>query len=275
MVSPQRRKGRREKPRSPCLPAGRCVSAVNMCPMIELKNLTKRFGHVIAVRGLTLSVPEGEIFGFIGPNGAGKTTTLRMMGGVLLPTEGSVIIDGIDLTKEPERAKKRIGFIPDRPFLYEKLTGMEFLKFTADLYGVESHSFQGRAREILKQFSLDHWADELIESYSHGMKQRLIVSAALLHDPKVMIVDEPMVGLDPAGIRLIKAVFRDLAKRGITIFMSTHTLAVAEDVCDRIGIIHRGTLIAMGAIEDLRQRAQVREGDLEEVFMILTEGETV
>ena len=243
--------------------------------MIELKNLTKRFGHVIAVRGLTLSVPEGEIFGFIGPNGAGKTTTLRMMGGVLLPTEGSVIINGIDMTTEPEKAKKNIGFIPDRPFLYEKLTGMEFLKFTADLYGVESHSFQGRAREILKQFSLDHWADELIESYSHGMKQRLIVSAALLHDPKVMIVDEPMVGLDPAGIRLIKAVFRDLAKRGITIFMSTHTLAVAEDVCDRIGIIHRGTLIAMGAIGDLRQRAQVREGDLEEVFMILTEGESV
>jgi len=243
--------------------------------MIELKNLTKRFGHVIAVRGLTLSVPEGEIFGFIGPNGAGKTTTLRMMGGVLLPTEGSVIINGIDMTTDPEKAKKNIGFIPDRPFLYEKLTGMEFLRFTADLYGMKSHSFQGRTREILKQFSLDHWADELIESYSHGMKQRLIVSAALLHDPKVMIVDEPMVGLDPAGIRLIKAVFRDLAKRGITIFMSTHTLAVAEDVCDRIGIIHRGTLIAMGAIGDLRQRAQVREGDLEEVFMILTEGESV
>jgi ABC-2 type transport system ATP-binding protein len=243
--------------------------------MIELKNLIKRFGHVIAVNRLTLSVPEGEIFGFIGPNGAGKTTTLRLMGGVLLPTEGSVIIDGIDMAKEPEEAKRRIGFIPDRPFLYEKLTGMEFLRFTGDLYGMKNHSFQEKAREILKQFALDHWADELIESYSHGMKQRLIISAALLHDPKVIIVDEPMVGLDPAGIRMIKAVFRDLAKRGITIFMSTHTLAVAEDVCDRIGIIHRGTLIAMGAIGDLRQRAQVREGDLEEVFMILTEGETV
>ena len=246
-----------------------------MCPMIELKNLTKRYGHVIAVRGLTLSVPEGEIFGFIGPNGAGKTTTLRLMGGVLLPTEGSVIINGIDMTTEPEKAKKNIGFIPDRPFLYEKLTGMEFLRFTGDLYGMKNHSFQERAREILKQFALDHWADELIESYSHGMKQRLIISAALLHDPKVIIVDEPMVGLDPAGIRMMKGVFRSLAKGGTTIFMSTHTLGVAEDVCDRIGIIHRGTLIAMGAIEDLRQRAQVREGDLEEVFMILTEGETV
>jgi ABC-2 type transport system ATP-binding protein len=243
--------------------------------MIELKNLTRRFGHIIAVNRLTLSVPEGEIFGFIGPNGAGKTTTLRLMGGVLLPTEGSVIIDGIDLAEEPEEAKRRIGFIPDRPFLYEKLTGMEFLRFTGDLYGMENHLFQERAREILQQFSLDHWADELIESYSHGMKQRLIISAALLHDPKVIIVDEPMVGLDPAGIRMIKAVFRSLAKGGTTIFMSTHTLGVAEDVCDRIGIIHRGTLIAMGAIEDLRQRAQVREGDLEEVFMILTEGESV
>ena len=243
--------------------------------MIELKNLTKRFGHVIAVNRLTLSVPEGGIFGFIGPNGAGKTTTLRLMGGVLLPTEGSVIIDGIDMAKEPEEAKRRIGFIPDRPFLYEKLTGMEFLRFTGDLYGMKNHSFQEKAREILKQFALDHWADELIESYSHGMKQRLIISAALLHDPKVIIVDEPMVGLDPAGVRMMKAVFRSLAKGGTTIFMSTHTLNVAEDVCDRIGIIHRGTLIAMGAIEDLRQRAQVREGDLEEVFMILTEGETV
>jgi ABC-2 type transport system ATP-binding protein len=246
-----------------------------MDKMIELKNLTKRFGHVIAVNRLTLSVPEGEIFGFIGPNGAGKTTTLRLMGGVLLPTEGSVIIDGIDMAKEPEEAKRRIGFIPDRPFLYEKLTGMEFLRFTGDLYGMKNHSFQEKAREILKQFALDHWTDELIESYSHGMKQRLIISAALLHDPKVIIVDEPMVGLDPAGVRMMKAVFRSLAKGGTTIFMSTHTLGVAEDVCDRIGIIHRGTLIAMGAIADLRQRAQVREGDLEEVFMILTEGETV
>jgi len=243
--------------------------------MIELRNLTKKFGHIVAVSRLTLSVPKGEIFGFIGPNGAGKTTTLRLMGGVLLPSEGSVIIDGIDMAKEPEEAKKRIGFIPDRPFLYEKLTGMEFLRFIGDLYSMKDDSFQEKAGEILKQFALDHWADELIESYSHGMKQRLIISAALLHDPKVIIVDEPMVGLDPAGVRMMKAVFRSLAKGGTTIFMSTHTLGVAEDVCDRIGVIHRGTLIAMGAIEDLRQRAQVREGDLEEVFMILTEGESV
>ena len=243
--------------------------------MIELKNLTKRFGDVVAVHRLNLSVSGGEIFGFIGPNGAGKTTTLRMMGGVLAPTEGSVFIDGIDMAEEPERAKERIGFIPDRPFLYEKLTGIEFLRFTADLYGIEDGEFKEKAEKTLKQFSLDHWADELIESYSHGMKQRLILSAALLHDPKVIVVDEPMVGLDPAGTRMVKNLLRKLAKEGTAIFMSTHTLGVAEDVCDRIGIIHKGHLIATGTIEELMSRAQVREGDLEEVFMILTGGESV
>jgi len=243
--------------------------------MIELKNLTKRFGNIVAVNRLNLSVSEGEIFGFIGPNGAGKTTTLRMMGGVLAPTGGSVIIDGIDMEKEPEKAKKRIGFIPDRPFLYEKLTGMEFLRFTADLYGIEDGLFREKSEKILKQFSLYNWGDELIESYSHGMKQRLIISAALLHDPKVIVVDEPMVGLDPAGIRMVKDLFRSLAKEGTTVFMSTHTLAVAEDVCHRMGIIHKGSLIATGTIEELRLKAQVQEGDLEEVFLILTEGESV
>jgi ABC-2 type transport system ATP-binding protein len=243
--------------------------------MIELKNLTKQFGNIMAVNRLNLSVSGGEIFGFIGPNGAGKTTTLRMMGGVLAPTEGSVVIDGMNMADEPEEAKKRIGYIPDRPFLYEKLTGMEFMRFTADLYGVEKGVFDRKSEELLKQFSLSHWADELIESYSHGMKQRLVISAALLHDPKVIVVDEPMVGLDPAGIKMVKGLFRDLAKQGTTLFMSTHTLAVAEDVCDRIGIIHKGVLIATGTIEELRRRAQVREGDLEEVFLILTEGESI
>ena len=243
--------------------------------MIELKNLTKRFVNIVAVDRLTLSVTEGEIFGFIGPNGAGKTTTLRMMGGILAPTEGSVIIDGIDMTEEPEKAKRRIGFIPDRPYLYEKLTGMEFLRFTADLYGIGEGEFNEKSEKILKQFSLDHWSDELIESYSHGMKQRLIISAAILHDPKVIVVDEPMVGLDPAGTRMVKSLFRNLAQGGTTLFMSTHTLGIAQDVCDRIGIIHKGSLIATGTIEELMLRAQVKEGDLEEVFMILTEGESV
>jgi len=243
--------------------------------MIELKNLTKRFGDIVAVHRLNVSVSEGEIFGFIGPNGAGKTTTLRMMGGVLAPTEGCVIIDGIDMAQEPEKAKKQIGFIPDRPFLYEKLTGVEFLRFTADLYDIGDGEFREKSEKILTQFSLYHWRDELVESYSHGMKQRLIISAAILHDPKVIVVDEPMVGLDPAGSRMVKNLFRTLAKEGTTIFMSTHTLGMAEDVCDRIGIIHKGSLIATGTTEELMRRAQVREGDLEEVFMILTEGESV
>jgi ABC-2 type transport system ATP-binding protein len=243
--------------------------------MIELKDLTKHFGDVVAVNRLNLAVLKGEIFGFIGPNGAGKTTTLRMMGGVLAPTEGSVIIDGVNIVAEPERAKRKIGFIPDRPFLYEKLTGMEFMKFTADLFDLQKSLFDQKSEQILKQFSLYPWADELIESYSHGMKQRLIISAAILHDPMVIVVDEPMVGLDPAGMKMVKSLFRNLARKGTTIFMSTHTLTVAEDVCDRIGIIHKGNLIATGTTEELRLRARVQEGDLEEVFLILTEGESV
>ena len=243
--------------------------------MIELKNLTKRYGKTLAVDCLSLSVSRGEIFGFIGPNGAGKTTTIRMMGGVLAPTGGSVIIDGINMADDPESVKKRIGFIPDRPFLYEKLTGMEFMRFSADLYGVNERIFLEETPTLLKKFAIYDWAHELIESYSHGMKQRLIISAALLHDPTVIIVDEPMVGLDPAAIKMVKDVFRELAKRGKTIFMSTHTLAVAEDICDRIGIIHRGSLIATGTTGDLRRDAEGEGADLEEVFLILTEDQAV
>ncbi len=243
--------------------------------MIELKNLTKKFGNIVAVNRLNLSVSEGEIFGFIGPNGAGKTTTLRMMSGILAPTEGSVTIDGISVAGEPEAAKKRMGYIPDRPFLYEKLTGMEFLRFTADLFGVEDGLFREQSESLLNKFSLYDWRDELIESYSHGMKQRLIISATLLHDPKVLVIDEPMVGLDPAGIRMIKNLFRDLAKKGTTLFMSTHTLSVAEDLCDRIGVIHKGVLIATGTVEELKDSARIEEGDLEKVFLILTEGESL
>ncbi len=243
--------------------------------MIELKNLTKKFGSVVAVNQLNLSISEGEIFGFIGPNGAGKTTTLRMMSGILAPTEGSVMIDGINMARQPEKAKQRMGYIPDRPFLYEKLTGMEFLRFTADLFGVEDGLFKEKSESLLKKFSIYDWRDELIESYSHGMKQRLIISAALLHEPKALIIDEPMVGLDPAGIRMIKNLFRDLSEKGTTLFMSTHTLSVAEDVCDRIGVIHKGKLIAIGTVEDLKDSARVEEGDLEKVFLILTEGDSV
>jgi ABC-2 type transport system ATP-binding protein len=242
--------------------------------MIETTNLTKRYGRTLAVDNLNLSVEKGEIFGFIGPNGAGKTTTIRMMAGVLGPTEGGVKIGGIAMSQEPEAAKRIIGFIPDRPFLYEKLTGMEFLRFIADLYGFGDGLFREKAEGLLIQFSLYDWADQLIESYSHGMKQRLVIASALLHDPAVIIVDEPMVGLDPAGIRMVKDLLRALAERGTTIFMSTHTLEIAEDLCDRIGVIHRGRLVAMGTTGDLRGTACLREGDLEEVFLRLTGKET-
>ncbi|MDX2500600.1 MAG: ABC transporter ATP-binding protein [Deltaproteobacteria bacterium] len=238
--------------------------------MIELKFLTKKYGDYKAVDDFNLFVKKGEIFGFIGPNGAGKTTTIKMIGGILAPTAGSVTVAGIDIQKEPEKAKRKIGFIPDRPYLYEKLTGREFLKFTADLYGVPADIFNKKAQQNLEMFSLADWSDELIESYSHGMKQRLIMSAALLHDPEVIIVDEPMVGLDPMAIMMVKDLFQRLAHRGVTVFMSTHTLAVAEDICERIGVINKGHLIASGTTADLRRKANVTDADLERVFINLT-----
>ena len=239
--------------------------------MIELIGVAKHYGQHIAVHQLDLTVPRGELFGFIGPNGAGKTTTIRMIGGILAPTRGRIRIAGLDMARQPVAAKHKIGFIPDRPFLYEKLTAMEFMQFTADVYRVNHGRLHVRAMDLLERFALADWADELIESFSHGMKQRLIMCAALLHDPEVIVVDEPMVGLDPVAIRMVKDMFRDLATRGVTFFMSTHTLAVAEDICDRIGIIHRGQMIAQGNLEDLRRKVRGGAADLEAVFLNLTE----
>ena len=239
--------------------------------MIELIDLTKRYNDFPAVTGLNLVVRKGEIFGFIGPNGAGKTTTINMMGGVLAPTSGAVMICGINMQDHPKKAKGKIGYIPDRPYLYEKLTGVEFLKFIGDLYNVDEDTFLDKSREILRLFSLSEWANDLIESYSHGMKQRLVMAAALLHDPEVIIIDEPMVGLDPLVINMVKLLFKRLAKEGVTIFMSTHTLKVAEDICDRIGIIHKGSLVATGTAEDLKNDIQNKDADLEEIFIKLTE----
>jgi ABC-2 type transport system ATP-binding protein len=243
--------------------------------MIVLSDLTKRYGRTLAVDRLNVSIDKGEIFGFIGPNGAGKTTTIRMMVGVLAPTEGAVSIAGIDMAVDAVGAKRNIGFIPDRPFLYEKLTGMEFMRFSGDLYGAANSDFKEKAEGLLIRFSLYDWADHLIEAYSHGMKQRLVIATALLHDPLVIVVDEPMVGLDPAGIRMVKDLFRELASGGTTIFMSTHTLKIAEDLCDRIGVIHRGRLVAMGTTGDLRGTACLEKGDLEEVFLRLTGNENL
>ncbi|MDD5167193.1 MAG: ABC transporter ATP-binding protein [Syntrophales bacterium] len=239
--------------------------------MISLINLSKRYDRILAVDNLNIEVAQGEIYGFIGPNGAGKTTTIRMMGGLLVPSAGSIRIDDISMEKSPVEVKRRIGFIPDRPYLYEKLTGMEFLTFSGDLYGISKEDLETRSEALLKLFALHNWRHELIEAYSHGMKQRLIIAAALLHNPKVIIVDEPMVGLDPAAVKMVKDIFHNLAQNGKTIFMSTHTLSVAENLCDRIGVIHRGSLIAEGTLVELKERTDLREGDLEEVFIRLTE----
>ena len=237
--------------------------------MIELHDLTKRFKQVTAVDHLSLTVSPGEIFGFLGPNGAGKTTTIKMMAGTLRPTSGRVMIDGTDLLEHPAAAKQVIGFIPDRPFLYEKLTGLEFLHFMAGLYGLNGRSFSTRAEYLLELFELLDWRHELVESYSHGMKQRLIMSAALIHRPKVLVVDEPMVGLDPRGARLVGNIFRQLRDHGVSLFVSTHTLSIAAELCDRIGIILKGRLIVEGTVSELKANA----GTLEDAFLKLTGGE--
>jgi ABC-2 type transport system ATP-binding protein len=240
-------------------------------PVVELKNLSKRYSGVEAVKNVNLEVAHGEVFGFIGPNGAGKTTTIKMMCGLLAPDSGNVLINGIDMARSPERAKQCIGLIPDRPYLYEKLTATEFLRFTADLFGVAASDCDRRSRELLTLFSLADRAHELIESFSHGMKQRLIMASALLHKPPLMVVDEPMVGLDPRGIKMVRQLFRSLAADGTTIFMSTHTLKLAEDVCDRIAVIDRGTIRATGDMIELREAARIGKADLEQVFFQLTD----
>jgi ABC-2 type transport system ATP-binding protein len=237
--------------------------------MIRLSELTKDYGTTIAVNKLNLSVAAGEIYGFIGPNGAGKTTTIRMMGGILAPTSGNIIIGGMDMAKNPVEGKKMIGFVPDRPFLYEKLTGMEFLRFSADLYDVDRDIFPQKAKDLLQQFALWNWADELIEAYSHGMKQRLIIASALLHNPQILIIDEPMVGLDPEAVHMVKDILKELAADKRSIFISTHTLSMAEDLCHRIGLIHKGTLLAEGNLDELKRIAKLGEARLEEVFLTI------
>jgi ABC-2 type transport system ATP-binding protein len=238
--------------------------------VIRTVNLCKDYGGFRAVDQVNLAVKAGEIFGFLGPNGAGKTTTIRMLIGLLRPTSGQVFIDDHDLSKHPVEAKSVVGFIPDRPYLYEKLTGEEFLEFMAGLYGVNGSEVGKRITELLRFFDLTDWRRELIESYSHGMKQRLVMASALIHRPKAIIVDEPMVGLDPRGARLLKDAFKKLASEGVAIFMSTHTLEIAERMCDRLAIINEGRIIAEGSMEQLRGQAKAGErSDLEEIFLSL------
>ena len=243
--------------------------------MIRLQGVTKRYGDFTAIRPLDLHVPGGELFDFLGPNGAGKTTTIRMLAGVLRPSAGSIHIGGVDMLREPVRAKRQIGYIPDRPSIYEKLTGAEFLRFVSGLWGREGEEADRRARDLLRLFDLEAWQDTLIESYSHGMRQKLLISSALVHAPDVIIVDEPMVGLDPKGARQIKDLLRNFAAQGGTVFLSTHTLEVAEALCDRIAILHQGEIRALGTMEELRREAEAGAAGLEDIFLKLTGDEDV
>jgi ABC-2 type transport system ATP-binding protein len=242
-------------------------------PVISLEKISKNYRQHRAVIDLSLKVPAGEIYGFLGPNGAGKTTTIRMLAGALAPSSGRIFIGGFDLAKKPKEAKNLMGYIPDRPFLYEKLSGWEFLIFTAGLYRVPTKEAENRAEELLNVFELWDWRDELIDNYSHGMKQRLIMSGALLPKPRILVVDEPMVGLDPRGAKLVMDIFRRLAlEEGVAMFVSTHTMSLASRLCDRIGIIFKGRLKSEGTESELR--AQVgRAGDLEDLFLEMTSDE--
>ena len=242
--------------------------------MIRIINLRKQYGRLAAVDDLNIEVAPGEIFGFLGPNGAGKTTTIRVMMGILRASSGRVILGGHDVEQEPQQAKAIAGFIPDRPFIYEKLSGKEFLTFIAKLHRMESARLTRRIDELLEYFELANWQDELVEGFSHGMKQRLVLCAALVHEPRILIVDEPMVGLDPKGARTIKDLFRSLAKNGTTVFLSTHSISVAEEVCHRIGIIQKGHLIASGSMADIYRLTRGQDSNLEDVFLELTQQQT-
>jgi ABC-2 type transport system ATP-binding protein len=244
---------------------------VQVQQVIAIENLVKQYGRFTAVDGISLDVRPGEIHGFLGPNGAGKTTTMRMIAGLLKPTSGRIVVNGHNLETEPEAAKASLGFIPDRPFIYDKLTAGEFLRFHGGLYGLNGNVAE-RVKEMLDLFELSRWENELVESFSHGMKQRLVMSAAFLHRPQAVAVDEPMVGLDPRGARLIKDVFRRMSERGVAILMSTHTLEVAQEMSHRISIIQRGKIIAQGTVNDVRQLAGGGDAHLTEVFLKLTGG---
>jgi len=240
--------------------------------VIRLEGLGKTFGSYAAVSDLNLEVRPGEIFGFLGPNGAGKTTTVKMMAGLLKPSAGRVLINGLDLAADPIAAKRAMGLVPDEPFVYPKLTGAEYLRFVGELYGVPLDDMRKRVPELLEMFELAPWSGELLESYSHGMRQKLVLAGILLHDPKVLVLDEPMVGLDPKSGRLVKDIFIRLAERGTALFMCTHVLEIAEKLCHRIGIMIGGKMIACGTIDELHAQSNKEGRDLESIFLSLTGG---
>jgi ABC-2 type transport system ATP-binding protein len=238
--------------------------------VIDIRDVSKSYGPKVAVRDLTLHVPAGELFAFLGPNGAGKTTTIKLLCGLLFPSTGSVRVGGFDLATNGDQARGLISYVPDQPFLYEKLTGREFLQFTADLYAMPPARSREKIAEVIDLFHLDDFVDDLTERYSHGMRQRTVFAAALVHEPKLLIADEPTVGLDPKSIRELKTLLRQLAAEGMTVFLSTHTLDIAQELADRIGIIDHGRLIGCGTLADLRKQAAM-DGSLEDLFLAITE----
>jgi ABC-2 type transport system ATP-binding protein len=242
-------------------------------PLIETSSLVKKYGDKLAVDDVSFQVHAGEIYGFLGPNGAGKTTTIKMIVGLLRPTSGVVKVAGYDVVNQPVQAKAASGYVPDEPNLYAKLTGRELLRFVGDLYGLDTAQAGRRSEELLRLFGLSEAADDTTDSYSHGMRQKTSLAAALVHDPKVLILDEPTVGLDPKSARLIKDLLRQIADRGAAVMLSTHILEIAQNMCDRISIINQGKLVASGTMEELRRAEGVPgESSLEDIFLSLTGG---
>jgi ABC-2 type transport system ATP-binding protein len=238
--------------------------------MIEFEQVSRKYGQMTAVDRISLSIPPRELFALLGPNGAGKTTTIKMIVGLLRPTSGSVRICGYDVVRETRQANRCLGYVPDEPHLYEKLSGREFLQFIADLYGLGREEAATRIAREIRNFSLAEFVDQMTESYSHGMKQRLVFAAALLHDPAVLVLDEPMIGLDPRSMRIVKDLLRERAEAGMSIFMSTHTLGLAEEIADRIGIVDRGRLRFLGTVDQLRQQLAQEHTSLERMYLDLT-----
>jgi len=241
--------------------------------MIELVQLVKRFGDLVAVSGINLTVPRGEFFAVLGPNAAGKTTTVRIIAGLIKPTSGSARVAGFDVQTQPLEARRRLAYVPDFPFLYDKLTPWEFFRFTGQIFQMEETRVQSAARELIARFNLEPYLGKQIEGLSHGTRQRVAIASALLHAPEVFVLDEPMVGLDPHHARVLKDTLKEKSRQGMTVFVSTHQLSVAEEMADRIGIMHQGRLIAVGTREELRLQSG-QDGALERIFLALTAQES-
>lgn len=241
--------------------------------MLQLNELEKKFGSFEAVNKINLTVSKGELFGFLGPNGAGKTTTIKMITGLLSPTNGNILLNGTDVWKKPIESKMKIGYIPDQPFLYDKLTGREFLFFSGGLYELPHNMLKSNVDEIIEQLKIGSWVDKRTEEYSQGMRQRIAIASAFIHQPDLIVVDEPMIGLDPQSAFLVKKLFVESVKKGMTVFMSTHSLNVVEDICSDVGIINKGKIIFRDKIAELYKLKQRHDSSIEELFIELTDNE--